>query len=234
MRAAGHDTFAAELARLGWDARPGEDDETLRLRATVIETLGRLRHAPTLDGARLRFADALARLPRVHPSVRAAVLAAVGCEPSAEQFDALLAAYRKTDNQEDRWILHEALANGDDAQRARRLLDEALSGRLPPDISAAIPSAIGERPALGPLAYGFVLEHWSELSRLAGDGVFGGQHWLLPGTAQGSSDPAVAARLQQDQQRLTGDAGSSAAQIVAQGIEVRHRLREREAMRLAP
>lgn len=234
VRAAGHDILAAELARLGWDARPGEDDETLRLRATVIETLGRLRHAPTLDAARLRFADALARSPRVHPSVRAAVLAAVGCEPDAEQFDALLTAYRNAGSQEDRWILHEALANGDDPQRARRLLDEALSGRLPPDISAAIPAAIAERPALGPLAYGFVLEHWSELSRLAGDGVFGGQHWLLPGTAQASSDPAVAARLQQDQQRLTGDAGSSAAQIVAQGIEVRHRLREREAMRLAP
>jgi aminopeptidase N len=234
VRAAGHAVFEPELARLGWDTRPNEDHETLRLRATVIDILAKLRHRPTLEAARQRFADALAKSPRIHPSVRAAILSAVGCEPSAEQFDQLLSAYRTTDSQEERWILHEALANGDDALRARMLLDEALSGRLPPDVSAAIPGAIGERPSLGPLAYAFVLDHWKELSRLAGNGVFGGQNWLLPGAAYWSSDPAMAMRLLQDQKRVTGDTGDSTAQIAAQGIAVRHRLREREAARLAP
>lgn len=232
LRAAGHAVFAPELARLGWEARPSEDDETGRLRATVIETLARLRHAPTLAEARQRFADALATSPRVHPSVRAAVLAAVGCDPTDEQFDQMLAAYRAADSQEERWILHEALANGDDARRARRLLEEAVSGRLPPNVSAAIPDSVGERPALGPMAYDFVIEHWNELSRLAGDGVFGGRNRLLPGAAFWSSDPSMAARLSNDQKRLAGDAGDSAAQIAVQGIAVRHRLREREAGRL--
>ena len=84
------------------------------------------------------------------------------------------------------------------------------------------------------MSYAFVLDHWAALAKAAGDGVFGGRNWLLPGTAYWSADAALAQRLLADQARLTGATGESTARRVAAGIEVRRRLREREADVLAP
>ena len=122
-----------------------------------------------------------------------------------------------------------ALAAGTDPARAKRLLDESLSGRLPNDISSSLPGAVGGEPAMSPMVYDFVVNHWAQLGRLAGDGPFGGRYWLLPSAAESSSDPAMARRLVADQQRLAGTAGASAAARTAAAIENRSRLRAREA-----
>jgi len=234
LRVAGYALFAPELDRLGWAPAPGEDSETLNYRSALISGLGTLAHPPTLAEARQRFALALKPgHAGLAPSIRDAVLLAVGTEPQEAEFDALMSAFRATESQEDRWALMNALAAGRDESRARQLLEESLSGRIPPDVSAFLPSKVGERPSLGPLAYEFVLANWSTLSRLAGNGVFGGQNWLLPGASYWSADTAVARQLLLDQQRLAGAAGASTAHQAATGIELRHQLREREAVRLA-
>ena len=88
-------------------------------------------------------------------------------------------------------------------------------------------------PAFAALSYNFVLAHWEAYKKLAGDGLFGGQHWLLPDAAASSNDPAMARRLIADQQRLAGAAGASAAARVAAAIHIRARLRDREAPALA-
>lgn len=99
-------------------------------------------------------------------------------------------------------------------------------------MSTRLPGAVGEVRSLGPLAYAFVLENWTELSRLAGEGPFSGRHWLLPGAAYWSTEPEVALQMIADQQRLNGDAGASPAQQAAAAIRVRHRVRERDATTL--
>jgi aminopeptidase N len=230
LRRAGQALFGPELARLGWQPAPADDSETLSLRAQLIQHLAALHHAPTIAAARERFAAALdPAAGGVPPSLRGAVIAAVGAEASAAEFDALLAGLRASESQEERWVLVAGLSAGQDPAQARRLLDEALSGRLPQDISVALPGLVGEAPALSPLAYEFVLAHWDALMRLAGVGPFGGRHWLLPGAAGASSDPQLARRLPEDQRRLAGVAGASAAERVASAIVVRQRLRQREA-----
>jgi len=212
----------------------GEDNETQLHRGELIAGLALLGHAPTVAEARARFSMALAGDAGMPSSLRRSVLAAVGSQAGDAEFDALLAALRRTDRQEDRWILLDALAAGRDAAHAQRLLDESLAGTVPPDIAAAIPGKVGERSSLAPLAYDFVLAHWPVLAQAAGDGVFGGRHWLLPGAAYWSNDASQARRLLDDQQRLDGAAGASTAERVAATIEVRLRLREREAVALPP
>jgi aminopeptidase N len=233
LRTAGMALFGPELDRLGWQVAPSEDSESQTLRSDLIHGLARFGHAPTLAKAHALFAATLAGDAAVPPSIRAALLYAVGRDASEAEFEALLAALRATDSQEQRWNLLSALAAGTDPIRARRLLDEALSGRLPNDISSSLPGAVGSEPALSPLAYEFVIAHWSELSRLAGEGAFGGRYWLLPGAAAASSDDAVADVLVADQQRLAGAAGESAAAQIAAMIKNRSRLRMREAPALA-
>ena len=234
IRAAGQALFAPELARLGWQPAAREDSETTRLRGKLIERLAALDDEATCAAARQRCADALSgKTAQVPASIRAAVLWAVGVQAGDDEFAALLGALRSAESEEERWQLAEALAAGRDAGRARRLLDEALSGRLPPNMSAALPGMVGRARGQAPLAYQFVRDHWSALALVAGEGPFGGRHWLLPGSAWWSNEPGAAQQLLDDQQRLSGAAGASTAAQAAAAIEVRQRLRGREAATLA-
>jgi aminopeptidase N len=234
LRAAGRALFGPELARLGWQSAAGEDSETSNLRAALIRELANLDDEDVMAQARRHLAAALAPAGGgLAPSIRGAVIAAVGVQATAPEFDALLAAFEATESQEERWVLLSGLAAGRDSQRAMRLLEQAINPQLPPDISTAIPGMVGANPAHGSLSYDFVVKHWDTLQRAAGVGPFGGRNWLLPGAAASAHEPAVAARLLQDQQRLAGSAGASTAANIAQVIEQRHRLREREAGPLA-
>jgi hypothetical protein len=233
LRATGMSLLGPELERLGWTVAPGEDSESQTLRSDLIYRLARFGHAPTLARAHGLFAAALSGQASVPPSMRSALLYAVGRDASDAEFEALLAALRSTNSQEERWSLLWALSAGTEPARARRLLDESLSGRLPNDISSSLPGAVGGEPAMSPMAYEFVVRHWAQLGRLAGDGPFGGRYWLLPAAAESSSDPAVASALIADQQRLAGAAGASAAARAAAAINNRSRLRVRESTALA-
>lgn len=249
VRAAAHALFAPELERLGWQVAPGEDGETQTLRADLIRGLAQFAHAPTLAAALARLPAVLSGAqsgaqsgalsaaqsgaPAVPPSMRAAVLVAAGHTADEASFNAMLAALRSTDSQEERRNLVAALTAGKDPARARRLLDESLSGRLPKDISSHLPGWVSREPSLVLLSYDFVVTHWDEYKRLAGDGIFGGHNRLLPNAAASSSDPTLARRLLADQSRLAGTAGESAAARTAAAIQNRSRLREREASALA-
>ncbi len=236
LRAASWALFGPELARLGLHPSAAEDSETRTLRADLIRRLARFEHAPTLSAAQAHFDEALAGAPSVAPAVRPALLVAAGRTATDAQFEALLAALRRSNSQEERKNLLAALSAGKDPLRAQRLLDESLSGRLPNDISSDVPHALTRENAQAQqakVAYDFVVAHWDAYKRLAGEGPFGGHHWLLPGVVASSSDSAVARALLADQKRLAGAAGDSPAARIAAEINNRSRLREREAPALA-
>lgn len=127
----------------------------------------------------------------------------------------------------------QALCPGADPLRGQRLLEESLSGRLPPDVSLRFLNAMSVVPSLIPQVYVFAVEHWQALARLGGDGPFGGRNWLLPGIAWWANDAQMAQQLLQDQQRLAGPTGASTAERVAASIQIRSHLRERETLALA-
>ena len=244
VRAAGRALFAPELARLGWQQDAGEDGEVQRLRGEMIRRLAQFDDAATIKQARSLLAAALpaktaaraagkAVTSTLPPTVRDAVLRAVGHHADAAEFDRLLAALRAANDEEERWVLIDAAASGRDPARARRLLDEALAGSLPANIAIWIPGLVAGEPAMVPMAYDFTLKHWDALARLAGTGVFGGRVWLLPGAVGVSSDNALATRMLADQQRLAGPTGNSAAAQRVASVALRSALREREAPTLA-
>lgn len=225
--------FAPELQRLGWAPAPGEDGVLQQLRGQLVQQLARAGHAPTLQAARERFDAALRGDAAVHPSLRGAVLAAVGSAPTEAEFDALLQALRGAEAEERQWQLLEALAAGSDPARARRLLDATLDEALPGNIALALLSEMTWRPALRPVVHEFVIAHWEPLTRRAGDGAFGGRHWILPGVWSTATTAADAERLLAEQARLDGPEGASTAASVAERIRARERLRQREGERLA-
>ncbi len=233
LREAAKALFAPELARLGWQPAAGESNEVQTLRGRLVAALARWGDEAVLAEARQRFGAALQHRGIV-PSLRAPVLRAVGAQARPAEYDALLAALRAADSEEERHALVDALAEVRDPALARRLLDESLAGRVPADVAVRLPGEVGAQPVHAAMAYAFVLEHWEALAALAGDGVFGGRHWLLPQAASGSTDADQPRRLAADQRRLAGEAGMPAAERTAGRIGSRVRLREREAEALGP
>jgi aminopeptidase N len=234
LRAAARALLAPELARLSWQPAAGEDLTRLDLRAKLIMALADFDDPGVLSVARERFDAVLRGDAGVPPSLRAALLGAAGRNPSEDQFTALLEALRRAERQEERWNYANALAAGRDPVRAQRVLAASIEGRgLPPDVASKLPGLVAQEPSLTLAAYDFSLAQWPRLAALAGTGVFGGRHDLLPAATGESSDLALAARLRKDQARWAGAAGAGLAERAVARIDVRARLRAREADTLA-
>lgn len=238
LRTAARALLAPELARLGWDEVATEDAESRRLRGVLIGALAQFGDADVTVRARERWRAALAPAGRAGASglpgsLRSAVITAVARNASAEESQALWAALRAADSEEERQLLVRALATDPDPARAERLLEASTAGWLPPNIATDVPGIVGNEPVHAAAAYAFTAAQWPQLAKLAGSGVFGARAWLLPGAADGMSDRAAAARLREDQRRLAGPTAAMPAETVAAAIEVRAALREREAERLS-
>jgi aminopeptidase N len=237
LRSAARSLLAPELARLGWDEAANEDAESRRLRGVLIGALAQLGDADVTARARERWRAALdpagkAGASGVPGSLRGAVISAVARNASAEESQALWAALRATNSEEERQLLVRALAVDPNPARAKQLLQASVAGWLPPNIATDVPGIVGNEPVHAAVAYDFTAAHWPQLAKLAGSGVFGARAWLLPGAADGLTDRAAASRLREDQRRLAGPTGAAPAETVAAAIEVRAALREREAERL--
>ncbi len=228
VRAAGRRLFGPELARVGWAPRPEDDPQLEKLRGVLVARLAHWDDAATITRAKELFGLDEAGQASLAPSIRAAVIEAVGTHADRAQFDQLMARLKKTASEEDRWMYSMALAAGRDAGRARELLATSLKEVLPPNIGAAIPGMVGEHSPLGALAYDFTLVNWTRLAGLAG-GNWSGSSWLLPNAAARFNEPARAARLVADQLRKAGKDGAVPAARISAAIELRAAVRLREA-----
>jgi hypothetical protein len=237
LRTAARAMLGAELERLGWQEQAQEDVEVRRLRGVLISVLAQLGDVDVVARARMLWAAALspankAGTAALPGSLRGPVIGAVARHASAEESQALWAALRGANSEEERWLYVRALSADPNPARARQLMEASTAGWLPPNVATELPSVLAGEPVHAALAYEFAAAHWLQLAKLAGSGIFGARAWLLPGAADGFSDLAAAQRLRQDQQRLAGPTGAAPAETVAAAIEVRAALRAREAERL--
>jgi ERAP1-like C-terminal domain len=151
LRNAARALLAPELARLGWDEAANEDAESRRLRGVLIGALAQLDDADVIARARERWSAALAPAgkagaSRVPGSLRGAVIGAVARNASAEESQALWAALRATNSEEERQLLVRALAVDPNPARAKQLLDVSVAGWLPPNIATDVPGIVGNEP----------------------------------------------------------------------------------------
>ncbi len=232
LHAAGRLLFGRELARLGWAVRKGETSESTALRSELIGLLARLDDQAVAARAGRLF-DAEAAGGRAVPgSIREGVVMAAGHAADARRFEALLKLMKAAKDEEDRRLFANAMAAGNNPVRAERLMTLALNGGMPSNLARRVPGRVAELSPLGPQAYRFASEHWSQLADLSGR-QFGGHFWILPGAAFSSNDEAMAKRLLADQAELAGADGAALAAQVAEMVERRAALKQRESARLA-
>jgi hypothetical protein len=157
-------------------------------------------------------------------------MANVARRADADVYAELVRRLIAADRVEDRRLYAAALANVENPELARRLLALSLEDTLPPEIAGSLPGRLAGSSAHGEMAYAFTRENFDALSRKESEW---GRAWLLPNAAMGFNDEARARTLLIDQKRLVGDSGDKAAKETAAAIELRSRIKTREAAALA-
>ncbi|MGA2136387.1 MAG: M1 family aminopeptidase [Bryobacteraceae bacterium] len=151
--------FARDLlnplaARLGWDAPPGENSNTIILRENVVDALSRFGDQRILAEARRRFDLAQ---QNVTPEVRRMATSIVARTADAAMLDRLIALLRSTHDPLEKQNIMLALAGIADTAGAQRVLELALGSDA---YAGAVVSTLGRVAREHPdLAWDFALQH---------------------------------------------------------------------------
>lgn len=227
LRERARQLLAPELKSLGWSAQNGESSETQVLRSGLINSLAHWGDTAVLKQAESLFDEDEAGTKPLPPEIRDAVIHAVGYGADASRHARLVKRLMEANSEEDRKRYSEALTAVTDAKLAKQVLELTLSGVLPNNIASSLPYKMSENGIHSAMVYQFVLDHFSEISKVSGD-MFGASSWLLPGASAGFNTEERARQLLADQQQKIGDKGANAAAQVAAQISLRAALRQRE------
>ena len=177
-------------ARLGWDPKPGEPDNTQSLRATVIEALGRFGDPEVLAEARKRFDRFLADPNSLDAGTRRSVLGVTARRADTATWNRLHALAVSAKSLLEQQQAYDLLGAAEDPALARKALDLALSGEPPATIAPEIIGTVaGRHPDL---AFEFATTNWDKLAPLLEPNT---RSQALPRLIAGSNDVAIIARL---------------------------------------
>ncbi|HYR58998.1 MAG TPA: M1 family metallopeptidase, partial [Chthoniobacteraceae bacterium] len=153
----------APMARLGWDAKPGEKELDASWRSSVIELLGTFGDAAVRAEAQRRFRAFVEKGEPIPGNLRRTIFGLVGRDADAETWEKLHELSRAESSSEQKRILHRALASAQSPELASRTLALSLTDELLPEDATHLVRAVGvagEQPAL---AVEFALAHLDAL-----------------------------------------------------------------------
>ncbi len=156
--------LAPALARLGWDARPGESDNEAILRITVLTALGQFDEPAVIAEARRRFTAWLTAPDSLTGAARETVLTVVADHADAATWDQLHALARKAVDVSDMTRLYRNLGASQDQDLADKALALALTSELSltdaPELIASVAQRFPDR------TYDFIIVHRAQVDRL--------------------------------------------------------------------
>ena len=177
--------------KLGYTAKPGESEDTAKLRTTALGALGRANDPATVQWAQAQFAAFLKDENAVPPALRGTVVGIVGRNADQAAYDRLLALGRKSMSFEEKQRYYFSLASAQDPKLAQQTLNLALTDELPPPYGPFLVYAVAGSEH-SDMAWDFVKAHKDALLAKM-DAMFGSQY--VPGVAGISTDPARADEL---------------------------------------
>jgi aminopeptidase N len=178
------------FARVGWDKKAGESDNTALLRASVIGALGQFDDPAVLAEARARFDRYIADPASLNAASRRVVLRIVAIHADAARWEQLHALAKSAKTQLERQELYSLLGNAADKALAQRALDLAISGEPP---ATTTPGMIQAVSILHPdMAFDFAAAHWDRIADLLEPTT---QSGYMPRLIGNASDPALIAKL---------------------------------------
>jgi aminopeptidase N len=189
--------YAAQLlrpafGRVGWDARADDTNQTVLLRAALIEALGRFGDEAVIAECKRRYASFIAAPASLAPNLRTPVIQTVGRYADQTTYEQLRALGKAASSTEEKLEFYYALAGAQNtaftAESVRiALTDEISNGRVNRFLiqlaqQSSDPDLVWKE---------LVAERAPILAKVpAGRGVL-----MLAGIAQASSNPAVGREL---------------------------------------
>ena len=180
------------LAAIGTQRRPGDTNNTVRLRADLQAALGQMDDPAVLADARALF-DRLAAGPEdaLDAEQREFAVSTMALHADAGTWDTLHRLAREARTNVVRQQLYDHLAGARDPALAARGLALALSDEPPrTELEGMLDSLAVQHPAL---AFEGVSAHWAEIAPRLDPSE---STYFLPRLVSESPDPALAARLQ--------------------------------------
>jgi aminopeptidase N len=120
------------LARVGWDAKPGEDPQTADLRSGLIYSLGVSGDRDVIAEAQARFTKFVADPASLAPALREPVLTIAGSYADEATWEQLHALFVKSTSPVEGRQLAQAMWSARDPQLAAKNL--AMATQLPPQL----------------------------------------------------------------------------------------------------
>ena len=174
------------FARIGWDQKPSEPDNSALLRSGLIEALGRFGDASVLTEARRRFDQYLIDASSLDPATRLTVLHVIAVRADEKTWEQLHAMAKSARTEIERQQLYDLLAVPENPSLAQRALELALSGEPPPTVAPDIISTASERHPRE--ALDFAIAHWDQISPLIEPTS---QARFVPGLVHDAFDPSL-------------------------------------------
>jgi aminopeptidase N len=217
------------LARIGWDAAPGEGAQVAPLRRTLIEALGRAGDAAVAREARERYAARAAR--PLDASIRPAILNVVGRYADEATFTSLLEEMRGATDTELKWQFLAALRHLSDPALAQRWMQRLLEAdELPPGEAVFSLQRLGADSGLTRQAWAFVK---ANLPAILAKASPRGRAFVLPDAAAAFAEEAVADELLALTRARVGPGALYQAEKTAEWIRLKASVKAREAAQLA-
>jgi aminopeptidase N len=143
------------FVKLGWDGKPGDNDQTRQLRSTLIETLGKLGDQAVMAEAQRRFRQFLAQPASLPAALKPSVVSVTGSNADEKTYNQLQRLADEALTTEDRLLYYRALWSAHDRDLASRSLDSALDPKTPQLVAERVVGAVAVDGDQAPLAWQF-------------------------------------------------------------------------------
>jgi aminopeptidase N len=210
FRAFARARLAPAFARIGWDAKPGESDNTAVLRRSLLNILGKFDDPGVVAEARRRFSGLLANPDSLRGASRLTVLSITASHADAATWDQLHALAQKSTESTDRSRLYGYLGAAHDPALADKALELALTKEPPPTDAPNLISSVSN--AFPDKAYDFALAHRTEADAMVEPTS---RTNFFVGLASGSLSPAMVGKLNAFAATVPASARPAITRIVA-------------------
>ena len=160
-------TYGPALARLGWEAKPGESYQDSRLRALLILRLGQANDAPTLEKAKAAFDAYNSGGAPLNPDLRSTIFQLVGYGQGKSGFDLLRKHYETSELSEEKRQCLMGMATGKETGVHEAAFKFGLESVRPADLYMIFAGAVSTQ-AGQEATWAFFKEHYDQLLQLFG------------------------------------------------------------------
>ena len=208
------------LARIGWDAQPGEPATAAVLRESLLQALSDVDDATVAAEAKRRFDAFLADPNALAPGIRKPVLNIVGAHADAATFQKLRdLASKAVDPQEKRQYL-EALAHARDPQLAQQAMLLTIGNEVPTSIAIPMMRVVANyHPAD---AWAFAQQHKAVFDARSDPSQ---KLSFIPRLISSSADAALADQLRDFAQKTYAEGGRRESNKVEAAVRFRAKVR---------